>query len=80
VTTPAHELRRARVRRLAIVWFAASTVLLVAPVYPWIGNRIEPRVLGLPWSLVWVLAVVLVNFAVLVALHVGRALDDDVTP
>jgi hypothetical protein len=61
--------------RAALVWFAISTALLVAPLYTWLGNAIEPRVLGLPWSLVYVLGVVLLNSAVLAVLYVGRWVD-----
>jgi hypothetical protein len=63
------------VERGAIAWFVASTVLLVAPAYTAIGNHIEPRVLGLPWSLVYVLLVVLVNTGVLAWLYIGRKVD-----
>ena len=63
------------VERGAIAWFVVSTVLLVAPVYTIIGNRIEPRVLGLPWSLVYVLLAVLVNTGVLAWLYIGRKVD-----
>lgn len=61
--------------RLAIAYFIVSTGALVAPVYTTLGNRIEPRVLGLPWSLVYVLGVIAANFAVLVWMYrkgVGR--------
>jgi hypothetical protein len=61
--------------RKAVGWFVLSTVALVAPVYTAIGNSIEPRVLGLPWSLVYVLLVVLVNTGVLAWLYVGRKVD-----
>jgi drug/metabolite transporter (DMT)-like permease len=69
--------RRTRVRTgAALVWFSLSTVLLIAPVFPWLGNRIEPRVAGLPWSLVWVLGVVALNFAALAWLYATRSIDD----
>lgn len=61
--------------RLAIAYFVASTIALVAPVYTSLGNRIEPRVLGLPWSLVYVLGVIAANFAALAWMYrkgVGR--------
>ena len=70
---PASATRRAT--RLAIVWFVVSTVVLIAPVYTWLGNRIEPRVLGLPWSLVYVLGVIVLNTVVLAALYAARAVD-----
>ncbi len=76
---------RARIaRRLAVAWFCLSTALLVWPIYPWIGNHVHPRVLGLPWSLVWVLGVIALNFGVLVWLYLARVVDerepDDVDP
>lgn len=61
--------------RLAIAYFLVSTLLLTAPVFTWLGNAIEPRVLGLPWSLTYVLGVIAANFAVLLVLYrkgVGR--------
>jgi hypothetical protein len=61
--------------RVAVGWFVLSTVFLVAPVYTAIGNAIEPRVLGLPWSLVYVLLVVVANTGVLAWLYVGRKVD-----
>lgn len=72
--------RRPRSRwiaRGAIAYFALSTAALVAPVYTWLGNTIEPRVLGLPWSLVWVLGVVLANATVLALLYRGRWVGED---
>lgn len=61
--------------RLAIAYFTVSTGVLVAPVYTALGNRIEPRVLGLPCSLVYVLGVIAANFAMLLWMYrkgVGR--------
>lgn len=55
--------------RLAIAYFVVSTAALVAPVYTTLGNRIEPRVFGLPWSLVYVLGVIAANFAVLLWMY-----------
>jgi hypothetical protein len=62
--------------RLAVLYFAAATAALVWPLYPWLGNRIEPRVLGLPFSLVWILAIIASNFCVLVLLYRLRLIDD----
>lgn len=62
------------------MYFAGSTVALIAPVYTWLGNMIEPRVLGLPWSLTYVLLVVLANSFVLAVLYVGRWVDDAESP
>lgn len=67
--------RRRLIHLAAVGWFVLSTVLLVAPVYSVLGNRVEPRVLGLPWSLVYVLLVLAANFAVLAGLYRARVID-----
>ena len=61
----------------AVVWFVLSAVALIAPVYTTLGNRIEPRVLGLPFSLVYVLIVVAANTLVLAWLYGRRVVDDE---
>jgi hypothetical protein len=63
------------IARAAPLFFVATTALLVWPLYPWLGDTIEPRVLGLPWSLVYVLLVILVNAAVLTGLYMARVID-----
>lgn len=59
-----------------MLYFAVSTVALVWPIYPWLGNRIEPRVWGLPFSLIWVLGIITSNFCVLALLYRLRLIDD----
>ena len=49
----------------ALVCLAALTW----PGYAWLGNRIEPFVLGLPLSLAWNVGWVLLTFVVLAAYH-----------
>lgn len=49
--------------------------MLIAPVFTELGNHIYPRVFGLPWSLVYVLGVIAVNFAVLGFLYRARLID-----
>ncbi|MEM9458508.1 MAG: hypothetical protein AAGF11_30300 [Myxococcota bacterium] len=73
--SPAPVERRSVWSRVALVWFCSSTAALVWPVYPWLGNRVEPRVAGLPWSLVYVLLVIAANFLVLLALYGRRIVD-----
>ena len=41
------------------------------PGYAWFGNRITPYVLGLPFSLAWVVGWVLLTFVVLTVYHVS---------
>jgi hypothetical protein len=66
--------------RLAVAYFVLSTLFLIAPVYTVLGNRVEPRLLGLPWSLVYVLLVVTANLVVLVLLYRAHVADDDEEP
>lgn len=55
------------------VYLAACFFALTWPGYGWLGNRIEPYVLGLPLSFAWNVGWVLATFAVLVAYHLtGR--------
>ncbi len=63
------------IARVAPLFFVATTALLVAPLYPWLGDSIEPRVLGLPWSLVYVLLVIVVNAVALTGLYMARVVD-----
>ena len=63
------------IARVAPLFFLATTALLVWPLYPRLGNAIEPRVLGLPWSLVYVLLVIVVNAVALTWLYVARVID-----
>lgn len=73
---PPSEPARRRWIHLSLGWFVLSAALLVWPLYPALGNSIEPRVAGLPWSLVYVLAVVVANAVVLAALHAAHVLGD----
>jgi len=62
--------------RRSLLYFAGSVIMLTVA-YPWLGNHIEPRVFGMPWSLVYVLGWVVANGAVLAWLHVR---DDEEDP
>ncbi len=62
--------------RLAVVYFLIATASLVWPIYPAWFDRIEPRVLGLPFSLAWILIVIVANFVVLALLYSLRLVDD----
>lgn len=64
-----------RLARLSPLYFVASMAALVWPLYPLLGDHIEPRVFGVPWSLAYVVVVILCNFVVLVALYLTRAID-----
>jgi predicted PurR-regulated permease PerM len=47
------------------------------PVYDWLGNRIEPFVLGLPLSLAWITGVVVLNFVGLLVYHLTGDMTGD---
>lgn len=68
-------LHRPLLARVAPLFFIATTALLVWPLYPWLGNAIEPRVFGLPWSLVYVIGIIVVDAAALTALYLLRVVD-----
>jgi hypothetical protein len=73
-------IRRPLLARVAPLFFVATTALLVWPLYPWLGNAVEPRVLGLPWSLTYVIAVIVLDAAVLTALYLLRVVDAEEDP
>ena len=66
--------------RAADLAFGAYTLIclgaLTWPGYAWLGNRIEPLVLGLPFSLAWNVGWVLLTFVVLVGYHRLRGRDE----
>jgi hypothetical protein len=62
--------------RAAVIWFVLATATLVWPIYPMWFDRIEPRILGLPFSLAWILIIILANFAVVAVLYRLRLVDD----
>jgi predicted PurR-regulated permease PerM len=72
-TRPAYLARLAPL--LSLLLFGTTTASLVWPLYPWLGNHVEPRILGIPWSLSYVILVIAVNTAALVALYMLRAVD-----
>ncbi len=61
---------------LALTWFVLATATLVWPIYPAYFDRIEPRVWGLPFSLAWILIVIVANFFVVALLYKLRLVDD----
>ena len=60
------ERRPRRATGAFVAFTLAMIVVMVFPVYA-LGNRIEPFVLGLPFSLFWVVAWIGVEFAGLIA-------------
>lgn len=60
---------------LAIGYFVLATLLLVHPLYSQLGNFVEPRVLGMPFSLVYVLIIIAANTLVLTWLYRARVID-----
>ncbi len=48
------------------LYCATALVALTWPVYAWAGARIAPRILGLPFSMAWVVAWIVLTFVALV--------------
>ncbi len=64
------EFRGPRRRDLLFGLYAVCCLFaLTWPGYDWFGNRIEPYVFGLPFSLVWVIGWVGLTFVALVTYH-----------
>jgi TRAP-type C4-dicarboxylate transport system permease small subunit len=68
---PTRKRRRAADVLLA-VYVAAGLAALVWPGYAWAGSRIEPLVLGLPFSLAWVAGWLVLTFVVVALYHWTR--------
>ena len=61
---------RDRIRNLLLGVYSVSCLLAMTwPAYDRFGNSIEPYVLGLPYSLAWVVGWVLMTFVALIAYH-----------
>jgi TRAP-type C4-dicarboxylate transport system permease small subunit len=56
---------------LLAIYVVVCIAALVWPGYDWFGNRIEPFVLGVPFSLAWVAGWVLLTFVVLSVYHLS---------
>ena len=49
------------------LYCALALAALIWPVYAWAGAKIEPRILGLPFSMGWVVLWIVLTFGVLIA-------------
>ena len=59
--------RRARALDVAFAAYCLTTMAaLTWPVYAWAGARIEPRIVGVPFSMAWVILWVLLTLVALV--------------
>lgn len=64
--------RRPAWPHVAFALFCLSAfVALTWPLYPALGNRIEPRVLGLPFSLAWIVGWTVASLLALVLYEWG---------
>ena len=57
--------------RLLGAYFVVCTAALIWPGYAWLGNRIEPRLLGLPLSFAYNIVWVVLSFVVMVVFHLS---------
>lgn len=62
--------------RLLAAYLVLALLALIWPVYAWAGVRIEPRILGLPFSLAWVIGWVCLTPLVLVSYHAAKRRAD----
>lgn len=64
---------KARLRHVLFAFYLiACAGALTWPGYEWLGNRIEPFVLGLPFAFAWNVGWILMTFLVLVVYHLAR--------
>lgn len=52
-------------------YLAGALFAVTWPGFAWLGARIEPRVLGLPFCLAWTIAWVLATFVAMVLFHLA---------
>ena len=57
-----------RLRRVVIFYFILAVLATIWPVYP-VFSRIRPIILGLPFSLFFLVVITVVSFLVLVGLY-----------
>ena len=58
---------------LLVLYVLVCFCAITWPVYDWLGNRVEPTVLGLPFVFAWNILWVLATFGVLVAYHTSAS-------
>ncbi len=61
-----------RLYRLAVAYFVAVFFSSMWPIYP-IFSRIEPMVLGMPFSLVYLIVLLALSFFVLLGIYLWQA-------
>lgn len=59
------------------IYFAIATLALIHPLFTWLGNRVEPRLMGLPFSLVYVLGWIGLNSLVLTWMYRARIVQTE---
>ncbi len=64
--------RTRRLRRWVGIYFVVAFLLMIWPVYP-IFSRVRPLLLGLPFSLVYLVTVLVVSFLVILGLYLWEA-------
>ena len=67
-----------RVYRAAIVFFSVVFAAMMWPIHPWF-SRIHPMVLGLPFSLVYLILLIAFSFLALLCLYLWENRQDDTT-
>lgn len=66
-----------RPRDIALITYVVVCALfLIWPGYAWVGNRVEPWILGLPFALFWNVAWAMVTFVVLLGYDRATAREE----
>ena len=67
--------RRARVYKIVILYFILIFAAMMWPIYP-IFSRIRPMVLGIPFSLFYLVILIIASFLVLLSLYLWEYRED----
>jgi TRAP-type C4-dicarboxylate transport system permease small subunit len=60
--------RRARVYKITVLYFIAAFAAMMWPIYP-LFSRIRPMLLGIPFSLFYLVVIINLTFLVLLAVY-----------
>jgi hypothetical protein len=76
-TRPPENPRATSARILFGIYVAVALLASIWPVYPWLGARVEPRILGLPFAFAWTIGWILATFLALVIFHRAVSREED---
>ena len=65
-------MQDSRFKRGLACYFVIATLALIWPIYPFFSG-IHPRVFGMPFSLVWILVVLILSFSILASVYLWES-------